>query len=118
MLNNDLVGCPPDPAYYFSSDDMAEDVLDNMLIANAYKHFTWREIMGVTENSPSYNMPDNNSLTIDMDAEKSRSAFFAQQVAAMVQYPGIAYMQQEKNNMEKMMKSNNSPVSGKESGFK
>ena len=113
MLNNDLVGCPPDPAYYFSSDDMAEDVLDNMLIANAYKHFTWREIMGVTENSPSYNMSVDNSLTIDMDAEKSRNAFFAQQVATMVQYPGIAYMQQEKNNMEKMMKSNNSPATGK-----
>jgi hypothetical protein len=113
LLNNDLIGCPPDPAYYFSSDDMAEEVLDNMLIANAYKHFTWRNIMGVTENSPSYNMLIDNSLTIDMEAEKSRCAFFARQLASLIQYPGIAYMEQDKNNMEKLMKANNSTEPGK-----
>jgi hypothetical protein len=113
ILNNDLDGCPPEPAYYFSSDNMAEDVLDNMLIANAYKHFTWRNIMGITENSPSYNMLNDNSLTIDMEAEKSRCAFFARQLASLIQYPGIAYMQQDKNNMEKLMKANNSTEPGK-----
>jgi hypothetical protein len=113
LLNNDLIGCPPDPAYYFSSDDMAEEVLDNMLIANAYKHFTWRDIMGITENSPSYNPLNDNSLSIDMDAEKSRSAFFARQLTSLIQYPGIAYMQQDKNDMEKLMKANNSAGPGK-----
>jgi hypothetical protein len=113
ILNNDLVGCPPDPAYYFSSDDMAEEVLDNMLIANAYKHFTWRDIMGITENSPSYNMVIDNSITIDMEAEKSRSAFFAQNLASLIQYPGVAYMQQDKNDMEKLMKANNFVDPGK-----
>ena len=113
MLNNDLVGCPPDPSYYFSSDDMAEEVLDNMLIANAYKHFTWRDIMGITENSPSYNMLSDNSLSIDMEAEKSRSAFFAQHLASLNQYPGISYMQQDKNDIEKLMKANNSVEPGK-----
>jgi hypothetical protein len=113
MLNNDLVGCPPDPAYYFSSDDMADEVLDNMLIANAYKRFTWRDIMGITQNSPSYNMLADNFLTIDMEAEKSRSAYFARQLAGLIQCPGIAYMQQDKNNMEKLMKANNSAVPGK-----
>jgi hypothetical protein len=113
MLNNDLIGCPPEPAYYFSSDDMAEEVLDDMLIANAYKHFTWRNIMGITVNSPSYNLLNDNSLEIDMEAEKSRSAFFARQLTSLLQYPGIAYMQQDKNDMAKLMKSNNSAVSGK-----
>ncbi len=113
MLNNDLVGCPPDPVYYFSSDDMAEEVLDNMLIANAYKHFTWRDIMGITENSPSYNMLIDNSLAIDMEAEKSRSAFFAHHLASLIQHPGIAYMQQDKNDIEKLMKANNSVEPGK-----
>jgi hypothetical protein len=113
LLNNELVGTPPDPSYYFSSDDMAEEVLDNMLIANAYRHFTWGNIMSITENSPSYNMLNDNSLYLDMEAEKGRSAFFARQLASLNQYPGIVYMQQDKNNMEKLMKSNNAPAAGK-----
>jgi hypothetical protein len=108
MLNNDLVGCPPDPAYYFSTDDMAGEVLDDMLIANAYKHFTWRDISSTTENSPAYNMLADNSLTIDMEAEKGRSGFFAGQLARLNQSPGISYVQQEKNSMEKLMKTNGS----------
>jgi hypothetical protein len=108
MLNNDLIGCPPDAEYYFSEDDMAGEVLDNMLIANAYKHFTWHDIMAVTEKSPSYNMVSNNSLSIDPAEEKRRSDFFAGQLDALVQYPGLTFMQQEKNDMQKMMKSGNS----------
>jgi hypothetical protein len=110
MLNNELVGRPPDPAYYFSSDDMAEEVLDNMLIANAYKHFTWRNIMGITENSLSYNMQNDNALAMDMKAEKGRSDYFARQVATLIQFPGITYMQQDKNNMAKLMKPKSSAV--------
>ncbi len=107
ILNNDLVGCPPDPEYYFSSDDMAGEVLDNMLIANAYKHFTWRDIMSTTENSPSYAMTNDNSL----------SAFFASQLATLTPYPGTSYMQQDKNSLEKMMKpySSNKPATNLDS---
>jgi hypothetical protein len=115
MLNNDLVGCPPDPSYYFSPDEMAGDVLDNMLIANSFKHFTWHDIMAVTEYSPSYNMLNDNSLSIDMEAEKSRIAFFAGQLSSLTQFPGIGYMQQEKNNILTMADGSAKPATNLDS---
>jgi hypothetical protein len=50
-------------------------------------------------------MPDNTTLTIDVESEKNRCAFFARQIASLAQTPGTSFMQQSKNNPENIMKS-------------
>jgi hypothetical protein len=107
FLTSDLVGFIPEPMYYFSGGDMSDETLDNLLIANAYKRFTWHDILAVTERSPAYkSVSADNSLKIDTKAEKARNAYFANELANLLKSPGIPYAEQEKNNMQNILNPN------------
>jgi hypothetical protein len=108
------VGFIPEPAYYFTDTPLSDEVLDNLLIANAYKRFTWRDILNIRENSPSFKKPEeDNDLVIDMGYDKSKTGFFARDLINNGRIPGQAFKVQDRNSIEAILNPGKSSAPSK-----
>ncbi|GAA4105315.1 carboxypeptidase regulatory-like domain-containing protein [Mucilaginibacter panaciglaebae] len=55
LLSSDLKGYIEKPNYYFAkSDDDVDKALDNLMLTQGYRRFTWKEILGGADKQPAF----------------------------------------------------------------
>jgi len=55
LLSSDLKGYIEKPNYYFAkSDDDVDKALDNLMLTQGYRRFTWKEILSGTDKQPTF----------------------------------------------------------------
>ena len=103
-LKSDLLGFIPTPLFYFNDQNSSTEALDNLLIANAFNRFTWRSVLDVRTNDASFiNMEGDVAKVTNLDFNKVAADFFAKDLTNSEMYPGISYIVQEKNDLEKFI---------------
>jgi len=104
ILKSDLIGYIPNPQYYFKDTEISKEVLDNLLIANAFNRFTWRTVLDISSaNIPFVPMDASNDPITDMYFTKSVAAWVARDLIDDQNYPGRFSTVQDKNNMDRIL---------------
>jgi hypothetical protein len=112
-LKSDLLGFIPTPLFYFNDQNSSTEALDNLLIANAFNRFTWRSILGVQPNNASFiNMEGDLAKGTDVTFDKVAADFFAKDLTNSEMYPGISYIVQQRNDLVKVMNTDQVSTDG------
>jgi hypothetical protein len=99
-LKSDLIGYLPTPDYYIAENSNSENTLDNLLIANTFKRFTWRSVFNTDAQSTAFSTMEENDMPIPtMDYERKLAAYFAEALNSMSHSPGKPYNIFPANNM-------------------
>ncbi|MBN1144103.1 MAG: hypothetical protein JXA72_06760 [Bacteroidales bacterium] len=99
-LKSDLIGYLPTPDYYIAENSHSEKTLDNLLIANTFKRFTWRSVFNTTAASFAFSSMEENGMPIPtVGYEKKLAAYFAEDLNSMSHSPGKPYHVFPANNM-------------------
>lgn len=99
-LKRDLIGYLPTPDYYIAENPHSESTLDNLLIANTFKRFTWRSVFNTTSQSPAFSTLEENGMPIPtMEYERKLAVYFAEALNSMSHSPGKPYYIFPANNM-------------------
>ncbi|MFO7370540.1 MAG: hypothetical protein R6X09_09750 [Bacteroidales bacterium] len=99
-LKSDLIGYLPTPDYYIAENPHSESALDNLLIANTFKRFTWRSVFNTNLQSPVFSTLEENGMPIPtIDYERKLAVYFAEALNSMSHAPGKPYNIFPENNM-------------------
>jgi hypothetical protein len=105
-LRRDLIGYLPTPQWFFSGKQFSDKILDDLLIANGFKRFSWRTVLQVTESNPSFTSMENNGIPItNMDYDKEAAAYFARDISNSTQLPGRPFINYPANSIKRILNS-------------
>ncbi|MBN2814027.1 MAG: hypothetical protein JXQ80_08105 [Bacteroidales bacterium] len=103
-LKNNLIGFLPTPGQYFTTAGEASAILDNLLIANTFKRFTWRTVLGVNEASvPFKSMEENGNPLTTIAYDRKVASYFAQDILNSMCNPGHVYTDVPENDMDRIL---------------
>ncbi len=105
-LKSNLIGFLPTPDYYLTKEH--NDILDDLLIANAFKRFTWGMVLGVNQNSiPFKSMEENGNPVPSIEYDRNLSRYFAQDIHNSLNNPGNTFTKEAKNDMDRILNPEN-----------
>lgn len=103
-LKNNLIGFLPTPGHYFATAGEASAILDILLIANAFKRFTWQTILSVTESSvPFKSMEVNGNPITTLGYDRKVASYFSQDIINSLRNPGHTYTVAPENDMDRIL---------------
>jgi hypothetical protein len=102
-LRNDLIVYLPTPGYY--SDSLSGSDLDNLLIANSYRGFSWRNVLSFSKDEVSYNNGiEKESSEVNFLTDLRR--FAVRELTYSKMSPGSSFMIQGKNKRAEKSRKN------------